>query len=177
MRQFTEIEIKMAGKAKKIQKGWQPSKGDCVARPCVYQGDRLIKHCADSIVITKIGDCEADGDFGDKVAVYYARNPITKYTKLDEVFYSPPRYYQTFFYWHDKKDYIWLPLEHQLWEMLGETKAGLNGLCEFYDWAIGGDFLAAEKKWHLWTRWELLLAFVMHELFQKRWNGEKWVKE
>ncbi|MBA7588411.1 hypothetical protein ES708_30467 [subsurface metagenome] len=89
---------------------------------------------------------------------------------------------------------VWLPLEHQLWEMAQQARTNVyafeNLLCKFAgsfisedadsgwfvkDWARGKD----DDCFHLGftSLWQLLLAFVYHELYNKVWNGEDWVKE
>jgi hypothetical protein len=71
---------------------------------------------------------------------------------------------------------IWLPLEHQLWEMLG---MGLWAKSLAFEY-----FLREEKTYDIKeypyqfnSLWQLLLAFLMHEKYGKVWDFEKedWV--
>ena len=79
---------------------------------------------------------------------------------------------------------IWLPLQHQLQEMVAKTKTYCAWLLDierdFHKFANGKfevygvehmPICAVESMEQLW------LAFVMHEKYQKVWNGEDWVKE
>lgn len=79
---------------------------------------------------------------------------------------------------------VWIPLEHQLWEMpKGTTRKKLK---RFYNWlndapfvSIGTAIVREEAFISENDLWELLIQFVYHELYGKRWDDdrEKWVKE
>ncbi len=64
---------------------------------------------------------------------------------------------------------VWLPRQDQLQDMLGYQIGGMLDLfCEWIDTAefAEGSSDTMEKIW---------LSFVMHEKFNKKWNGERWV--
>jgi len=70
---------------------------------------------------------------------------------------------------------IWLPRQDQLQEMVynEDRPRAWDLFCDFDEFIIthsreNGDYtLSAEQLW---------LAFVMHENFNKKWNGERWIK-
>jgi len=82
------------------------------------------------------------------------------------------------------KRYIFLPRQDQLQKMVPQNDS------DNYDWDIqlsklksftteffeGGDRLP-EHCWNYKTWEQLWLAFVMHEKYNKVWNGSDWVKE
>ena len=71
---------------------------------------------------------------------------------------------------------VWLPTQAQLQAMLDKHLWRLNG--DFFDWL----FDSVEDGWHisenntdfLHSMEQFWLGFVMFELHQKVWNGEKW---
>ena len=150
-----------------IQGLWKPVKGDLVARPSTFDGyGNILGHSADSIVITFMGENEHDcrwnkEDLG-KVLCYYTRNWLDRTTEFN---LSNPQ--NVWFYWHDKKDYIWLPRQGQLQAMVdgGFTHQNLE---RFYQWYRSG------INQHLSSMEQLWLAFVMKEN-NKVWDEDKWV--
>jgi hypothetical protein len=78
-----------------------------------------------------------------------------------------------------KDRHIFLPLEHQLWEMVekyyweGERPANAtSALLQKFYWWLDDTMEKGE------TIWELVLKFVYHELYQKVWDSDKkeWVR-
>ena len=71
---------------------------------------------------------------------------------------------------------IWLPHQSQLQDMLNYT-VWFEKIYRFYDW------LQEKEDIHSWdgnctkfnTMEQLWLAFVMWELYEKKWNGEEWI--
>ena len=77
--------------------------------------------------------------------------------------------------------YIYLPTQEQLQEMIKPTH-GVDdfGLVEeFFDFVYGEDSQPNQIDSPIKSMNEFWLAFVMHEKYNKIWNGEKWeaVKE
>lgn len=67
---------------------------------------------------------------------------------------------------------LWLPRQDQLQKMVWDNQASdIMNICGLLDrlqhMPIGFDCRSMEQLW---------LAFVMHEKFNKKWNGEKWVE-
>lgn len=80
-------------------------------------------------------------------------------------------------YWFHfrKEDYIWLPRQDQLQEMVHNLRfeqrrfSGDHGLLQdFAYWAEEESNLPCASMEELW------LAFVMKEKYNKVWNGEEW---
>jgi len=68
------------------------------------------------------------------------------------------------------KDFIWLPTQGQLQEMIHKTD--WHGvLLAFHLWYQEFDFEEITSMNELW------LAFVIHEKYHKIWTGEKWVRK
>jgi len=70
---------------------------------------------------------------------------------------------------------VWLPRQDQLQEMVGRPEMGdlLNSFYEFY----GSDYHLSTSKFMFEgynSMEQLWLAFVMWELYQKRWDGKTW---
>ena len=89
---------------------------------------------------------------------------------------------------HEDNDMVWLPLEHQLWEMyLKSLSKDEQESCnievvmldDFQEFVLEGHPALDGTYKVLMTLWQLLLAFVMHELYGKRWDDDKeeWVKQ
>ena len=68
---------------------------------------------------------------------------------------------------------VYLPLQGQLQGILGDI--GLQTLTwqihQFSETEYGSGFTVVGTMEQLW------LAFVMHSLYQKSWNGTEWIKE
>jgi len=70
---------------------------------------------------------------------------------------------------------IWLPTQAQLQGMVYREDAQ-HLLLDFYN-SVGALFDEREKYWLQFTSMEALwLAFVMHELYKKKWTGKEWTK-
>ena len=70
-----------------------------------------------------------------------------------------------------RNEFIWLPLQHQLQEMIQEEHL-------YYKLTAVHRFLVKETiGLHLKTFEELWLCFVMYKLYQKKWSGTEWIKE
>ncbi len=72
---------------------------------------------------------------------------------------------------------LWLPRQDQLQEMVGGFDAG------FVDWNGWIIMVYPEqrnpfsKPWRFDSMEQLWLAFVMSELYQKKWEGSKWIRK
>ena len=67
--------------------------------------------------------------------------------------------------------YIWLPTQEQLQEILWQD------LDEYEYWISKLHDFILDLPFEEMTMNELWLAFVMHEKYNKVWNGKDWVKE
>ncbi|MCP3680290.1 MAG: hypothetical protein GY782_08595 [Gammaproteobacteria bacterium] len=74
---------------------------------------------------------------------------------------------------------VWLPRQDQLQDMIDHAleifKSDLN------QWSID-NALAIDDDNYIWIGYfdsleRALLAFIMHEKYNKKWNGEEWVNE
>ncbi len=77
---------------------------------------------------------------------------------------------------------IWLPLQHQLQMMVwgGDWIVQQMRLYNITNALSSSDegYREQIKYWAQFKSWEQLwLGFVMHELHQKEWDGDKWIKE
>jgi hypothetical protein len=167
MRQFTEEEILMAEKAEEIQ--------DSIYE---YYESGIIRdihgYLAVGDYIAEWGENWEKIDDDTKKKKLVGKVQILKEEDADCYMGNTP-----YFSWQRK---IWLPLEHQLWEMLGEfptTLEKLYGEIWTEDYGLGVPAWASKGKhsadWQFTSFWQLLLAFVMHELYGKIWNGRDWV--
>lgn len=81
-------------------------------------------------------------------------------------------------------EHIWLPRQGQLQDMVWDIKDKAHRQWRFYHWAFHGDYLPITNHcsyihfMNIVDRYDieeiLWLAFVMHEKFNKKWNGEEW---
>jgi hypothetical protein len=149
MRQFTEEDILMAEKAEEIQAQWG------------YEGGDLYKDkCYHILGVQCISEDVKDDDSGGHL--------LTKEQQLK---------------WYKEDKSIWLPLEHQLWEMVQEKRGFEWGMAFYEFWNFvtkSANGLYAPDGLLLETYpslWQLLLAFVMHKLYQKQWDSKRkeWV--
>lgn len=169
MRQFTDDEIKMAEKAEEIQAlrpvGGTYIEGD-MRKPATIH-DRTIKKGISPHDLPKDED--------------WYNNP--KYTKA-RIIRFPIEVVERETGWDDNYSYpmpdraegdIYLPLEHQLWEMCKFETAWLGILQLHYFTETQVD----PENTLTYSFWQLLLMYVMHELYGKRWDSDKeeWVKE
>ena len=156
MRQFTDTEIKMAEKAEEIQKN-HPLYTEI---PMIWvkeqQPYRFCPNCDRAIDTAFCPDC------GSKMEQTKQGTQLV-FTRHANSFFTG----------------VWLPLEHQLWGMLyiKLRSKGYVALRCFNDWLIKGG--VDNSQIELTSMWQLLLAFVMHELYGKVWDSDKeeWVKE
>ena len=146
---------------------------------------------------------ETEIKMAEKAVEIHAQMPFESHEDLPNLFYDT-ELAEVFCAWTPAKvtDHIsiWIPLEHQLWEML-EEDTWIRKLVGCYDFAFeqtfdtcaecfneqalkdfkdGGDLYERAVKsigGKFGSLWELLFAFVMHELYGKVWNGEDWVKK
>jgi len=90
-------------------------------------------------------------------------------------------YYDFEEYPEHSKDYIWLPTQEQLQAMVPEEelsgglkvlKNSINLISRINGWIFF--FCDAPDNADKLSMCQLWLAFVMHELFSKEWDGEKW---
>jgi len=72
-------------------------------------------------------------------------------------------------------DGLWLPLQDQLQGMVFPKAFSVHDLDKFYNWADKRIETLHGCELESWE--QLWLAFVMSELYDKVWNGEKWVKK
>ncbi|MFC1567341.1 hypothetical protein ACFL3R_00705 [Thermodesulfobacteriota bacterium] len=105
------------------------------------------------------------GDWTDKGMVCHIAdnnlNNIIIRTRASESLYGRAIY--------QKKDLTWLPTQEQLQGMLGYPLGGL--VTTFCEWLDDVTFPVGEIR----TMNQLWLAFVMHELHGKKWDGKEWV--
>ncbi|MBA7712606.1 hypothetical protein ES703_121588 [subsurface metagenome] len=168
--QFTEDEIKMAEKAVELQGGWQPQAGDWF-----FKKDGI------GFGLWLICDVWTEGEKPHQDIILRCsgeRMHDLPFTGSLVDFRDPP-------------SYIWLPLEHQLWEMAENKFDNFVDMLESFYWSWAGykadkenlwrEFIEDEDKARILadftSMWELLLVFVMHALYGKVWNGEDWVKK
>lgn len=84
----------------------------------------------------------------------------------------------------DKHELIYIPIIEQLMGMLGEDQGVFHIwdlVCKFWLWSNESSFCYEDSEGiniphQSRTMQELWLAFVMHELFSKRWTGSVWEK-
>jgi len=84
-----------------------------------------------------------------------------------------------------KEQFIFLPRQGQLQDMVGDIKDKAHRQWRFFFWAFHGDYLPITNHcsyihfMNMVDRYDieeiLWLAFVMHEKFNKKWNGEEWI--
>jgi len=82
-----------------------------------------------------------------------------------------------------KEYFIWLPTQEQLQEILQKGRKwvyyGSYPLTQFCGWIMtsGGPnkFYHHQYKSLFMSINELWLAFIMHELYNKRWTGKEWI--
>ena len=75
-----------------------------------------------------------------------------------------------------KVDVLWLPRQDQLQEMVESSRLEIKhgGFINWYRW-IQEHYPNDNYKNRVFTTWEQLrLGFVMHQLYQKKWNGDTW---
>lgn len=80
------------------------------------------------------------------------------------------------------EEFIWLPTIEQLMGMVDKDEEFEGALIDFTnefhpdgnhpDYCLDDDFNFIFKSWQ-----ELCLAYIMRELHNKKWNGEKWENE
>ena len=80
----------------------------------------------------------------------------------------------TFDGWNKDRDYIWLPRQGQLQEMLIAiiTSDSLNISAHLCKFVVANERYCNE--YFNCSMEQLWLAFVMHELHQKKWTGTEW---
>ena len=72
--------------------------------------------------------------------------------------------------------HIWLPRQEDLQAMLQPCSLA-EVIQRFYEWYKVFEIHCSIKEYVSWTMTELWLAYVMHELHSKAWNGSDWVVE
>ena len=165
----SERRIKMCEKAEEIQKAWVPAVGDYVWRKYSIFGEEIDKQ-----VWTE--------DKRQEIILLHFKSDIEGYfiatnSKGEE------RIFNSIEDMH-KATCIWLPLQHQLQEMLGEPS-----LCcllgKFIKFVSEGDIMGEIGTIDGWSPIlqnvtsmdQLWLAFCMSEKYNKVWNGKEWSKE
>ena len=74
-----------------------------------------------------------------------------------------------------KAECIWLPRQDQLQGMLPKRTTWFENLYRFYEWMTTHDPSHFSSPCTMFSSMEQLwLAFVMWELYQKRWDGKEW---
>ena len=83
-------------------------------------------------------------------------------------------YYDFQDYPQHSAEYIWLPTQHQLQNILR-----LHFDCTHENLRDAFKVFINNKpaEWEIWTNEKLWLAFVMWIKFQKKWNGSDWENE
>ena len=152
----TPRNIEMCKKALEIQKEWKPKNGDCV-------------EFANSVRIIVRAD--------QNMWFLYYISDSNKYSMCDGDAIKNRQYI------------TWLPHQEQLQEMLEKflLSAKMFGLHDFYEPELScpeADYPGCDKCQELGktrrglfgTMEQLWLAFCMHELYKKYWNGKDWIK-
>lgn len=86
-----------------------------------------------------------------------------------------------YYYWessHDTKS-IWLPRQDQLQDMVFTKwyqKDIVSNIHSFLLWCNKNWIWGTSNNERFDSMEQLWLGFVMHKLYSKRWNGEKWRK-
>jgi hypothetical protein len=148
--------------------------------------ETYIKQCEKAVEIQELRD---DKELENTVNIN-TLSPYTRYQNGDFIYYKgfkdPDKedtlrqkslwvpiieVYFYSFYFDDLSNiiYWWLPRQDQLQEMI-EKKNTRELLMRFTDWVEKETNSRRESMEQLW------LAFVMWTLYQKKWNGEDWVK-
>ncbi len=95
-------------------------------------------------------------------------------------FYAPPARDRVCFYFGlMDSDFIWLPRQDQLQEMIHRACLPHVLLDEFLSWEKQYQDNIVEQKGKVWiasSMEQLWLAFVMKEKYNKIWDGTDWVK-
>jgi hypothetical protein len=73
--------------------------------------------------------------------------------------------------------YIWLPKQDQLQNMIDNLFYTTKNNTGLINMVIGIDYWARMEKDIYLSMEQLWLAFMMREMYKKKWNGENWIKE
>ena len=164
--------IEMSRKAVEIQEVWEPKVGDYIWRRYTLLGEEIDSQIWDEdkrqeiIILTYASSVEgyihATNERGD-TRIYKSHNDAHKSTS------------------------IWLPRQGQSQDMVFDKFKEILGtknnafiydemVSSFYDFCFNGK---TTQQWP-WNNYsvsmeQLWLAFVMHELYQKKWDGGEWV--
>ena len=159
----SETYINLCEKAKKIQKEWKPKEGDwycykdCMCGFPIYQ-----------VGWTNLHDWQKTDAGKDEKCTHCAYD----YQSFGEIMYATKS---------GMRDaltgwFVYLPLQDQLQEMIGDFGKCQDILHEYLSSRVGcpmselwpSPILSMEQLW---------LAFVMQEKYNKIWDGKDWVKE
>lgn len=149
MREFTEDDIKMAEMAEEIQEKWLEHDTNGD-----YAVPRKTIEGYNGFWTLKAGEVYLVGNDGEYDLT------ITDASDIVET------------------EAVWLPLEHQLWEMPDSRFSNRYPSVQAEKFGDYCHHLERKDKYKL-SRWQLILMFVMHELYNKVWDSERkeWVKE
>ena len=109
--------------------------------------------------------------------VKYSNNPCVGYIDSDQCTSDN----------NERKDWrkynIWLPTQDDLWKMIDGFFGCSSGSSTADIMNLGtklGSYINKTREFAYWMSFEskkqVLLAFVMHELYHKKWNGKDWIK-
>ena len=157
--------IKMCEKAEKIQESWLPTVGDWVWRKYSVFGEELNSQIWAEDKMHEIIVLH----FKSSVEGYWAA--VNKDGE-ERIFKTPEDLW--------KQTSIWLPLEHQLQDMVldGHRYSNLSSLLQDFNSFVfrGYPRMKDEYAVHLFPSMkQLWLAFVYKELYNKVWNDEEWI--
>ena len=187
---ITEQYIKMCESAKEIQESWKPDVGDWFLND--FRGTSGFSKDLEKQIQ---GD---DKKEWEKIQCLTYKPSIEGYVSVSDSDGSHTYKADEFF----KHRHIWLPRQDQLQKMLLESektehitidnkkvelpwrKSAMSLLCRFRDFVVRPMFddkmlhrKELAKFMHESSMEQLLLAFVMDKIYNKRWNGkDKWIK-
>jgi len=174
----TEKYIKMCESAKEIQEMWKPDIGDWFLSD--FRGTTGFSKDLEKQI------CGNDKEKWEKIQCLTHKPSIKDYVTISDSDGAHTYKMNEFF----KHRHVWLPRQDQLQDMLKDTHtlgAIIQGLYWFYDPEhfcpdSDNDIITCECKSVRKERTKLFntidqftLAFVMDELYEKKWNGSDWI--
>ncbi len=175
----SEQYIKMCESAKEIQKLWQPDIGNWFLND--YRGTTEFTKDVEKQIW---GD---DKDKWEKIQCLTYKPSIKEYVTISDSDGAHTYKMDEFF----KHRHIWLPRQDQLQEMLKGSHTivaiiqGLHWFCDPDHFCPDNDNehknckcyeIGIERRKMFKTIEQFTLAFVMDELYKKKWNGSEWIK-
>ena len=145
--------IKMCGKAGEIQAAWKPKEWD-------YYREREHEAFSESFWLVLPEDIADSGMCG---SVYVMRDGAAIFNHSS------------------REEYIWLPRQDQLLDLLwpGFNKME-RGDPVYLIWELADETKGEKRMQNRWRKFlsleQLYLAMVMQRMHKKRWSGEEWVR-